>query len=111
MSFRKVPPSVAQTLSAARRVDPGHGLFVTYRPGEAGAAWELHPFKRWLILRTGDQTCISEAIACSLLARTAWLGAGAVTAVPEHLTPRFGRVFDALVEALRSGACSEETAS
>ena len=111
MSFREVPASVTQALSAARRIDPGHVLFVTYRPGDAGAAWELHPFKRWLVLRTDDQTCISEGIACALLARAAWLGTGAVTAVPEHLVPRFRRVSDALAEALRTGAGTGEAAS
>ena len=107
MSFREVPPHVESVLTAARRIYPQHSLFVTIAPEQAGPAWELHPYKRWLVLRTEDQRAILEAVACSFLARTAWLGKGALTAVPEHLQMRFQQAHDALVGAFDVGSGTE----
>jgi hypothetical protein len=101
MSSRALPPSIEHVLAAARRIHPAHGLFVTIETGSAGPQWEFHPFKRWLILRTRDQGPALEAVACSLLARTAWLGNGAVTSVPERLHERFRQALDALRAALQ----------
>jgi hypothetical protein len=111
MSFREVPPHVESVLTAARRIYPQHSLFVTIAPEQAGPAWEVHPYKRWLVLRTEDPQRILEAVACSLLARTAWLGKGAVTAVPERLHGRHQQALDALVGALESGPDAEEARS
>ena len=96
MSSRELPQSVEQVLAAARRIHPAHGLFVTFSPEASGSAWELHPFKRWLVLRTDDFASIREGVACSLLAQTAWLGTGDVTAVPEALLTRLQRLVEML---------------
>jgi len=74
-----------------------------YSPTIRKRQWEFHPYKRWLVLRTDDREHILEAVACSLLARTAWLGKGAVIAVPEHLHLRYRQALDALVGALDGG--------
>jgi hypothetical protein len=99
-SFREVPRAVEPVLIAARRIYPQHSLFVTFEPDEEGPAWEFHPFKRWLVLRTDDPDALIEAVACSLLARTAWLGKGAVTTVPEHLNAHYRSALGALLAAL-----------
>jgi len=82
---------------------------VTFEPEATGSAWELHPFKRWLVLRTDDFASIREGVACSLLAQTAWLGTGDVTGVPEHLLPRFQRVVALLAEALEDPAAEAQS--
>jgi hypothetical protein len=110
-AFREIPQSVEPVLAAARRLYPQHSLFLTIAPAEHGPTWEFHPYKRWLVLRTDDPEHILEAVACSLLARTAWLGKGAVTAVPEPLRLRYRQALDALVGALESGPDAEEVRS
>jgi hypothetical protein len=104
MTFRTIPPSVERALSAARRVHPTHGLYVTFAPEAEGPPWEFHPFKRWLVLRTDTPDALLEAVACTLLARSAWLGQGAVTAVPDHLQERFRSVRDALRGGVEAGS-------
>jgi hypothetical protein len=100
-------PAIENVLAAARRLHPDYGLFVTVE-SVGGPAWEFHPYKRWLVLRTEDQERILEAVACSLLARTASLGKGTVTAVPGHLESRFRPVLGALVGALDVDCTSSE---
>jgi len=93
-------PAIENVLAAARYLHPDHGLFVTVEPEDDGPAWEFHPYKRWLVVRTEDQERVLEAVACSLLARTAWLGQGTVTVVPGHLESRFHQALNALVATL-----------
>ena len=100
MTFRDNPPAVERVLTAARRIDPAHGLYVTFAPETEGLPWEFHPFKRWLVLRTKQHGHLLEAVACTMLARTAWLGNDAVTAVPESLEEPYLRALGALVAAL-----------
>ena len=100
MTFRAIPPSVERVLAAAGRIDPAHSLYVTFAPESEGPPWEFHPFKRWLVLRTEQHGRLLEAVTCSMLARTAWLGKGTVTAVPEHLNARYLSVLGALLAAL-----------
>jgi hypothetical protein len=101
-SFREVPRSVEPVLIAARRIYPQHSLFVTFEPDEEGPAWEFHPFKRWLVLRTDDPDALIEAVACSLLARTAWLGKGTVTSVPQPLRELLRQKLNVLRAALQA---------
>lgn len=110
-AYGDIPEPIEEVLAAARHVYPQHSLFVTIAPEQTGPTWELHPYKRWLVLRTEDPQRILEAVACSLLARTAWLGKGAVTAVPERLHGRHQQALDALVGALESGPDAEEARS
>ena len=100
-------PAIENVLAAARRLHPDYGLFVTV-DSDGGPAWEFHPYKRWLVLRTEDQKFILEAVACSLLARTASLGKGTVTAIPEHLQVRYQQVRGALAAALDGDYPSSE---
>ena len=100
MSFREIPPSISHVLAAARRIDPLHGVFVSIAPKGEGPAWELHPFRRWLILRDLDRETLIAAVACSLLLRGAYLGAAAITAIPEHLRVRHQQAREALIAAL-----------
>ena len=106
MTFRDNPPAVERVLAAARRIDHAHCLYVTFAPESEGPPWEFHPFKRWLVLTTEQHGRLLEAVTCSMLARTAWLGKGAVTSVPEHLNARclstFGALLAALAEAPRT---------
>ena len=102
MAFRKIPPSVERVLAAARRIDPAHCPYVTFAPESEGPPWEFHPFKRWLVLRTEQDGRLLEAVTCSMLARTAWLGKGTVTAVPEHLNARYLSTLGALLAASNS---------
>jgi hypothetical protein len=96
MTFRDLPYSVERALAAARRLHPAHGLFVTAAPGAEGPAWEYHPVRRYLILRTAEPGRVLEGVACSLLARNHYLGRHTVTAVPEHLQLRYSQLLDAL---------------
>jgi len=100
MSFREIPQSLSHILAAARRIDPLHGVFVSIAPEGEGPAWELHSFRRLLILRNLDRDTLIAAVACSLLLRGAYLGAAAITAIPEHLRVRHQQARDALVAAL-----------
>ena len=95
-AYGDIPETIEEVLAAARRVHPDHGLFVTFAPMADGPTWEFHPFKRWLVLRTEDRSRVMEAVTCTLLARTAWLGKGAVTSVPQHLLVRYRQALDAL---------------
>ena len=107
MSFREIPPSISHVLAAARRIDPLHGVFVSIAPKGEGPAWELHAFRRWLILRDLDRETLIAAVACSLPSRGAYLGAAAITAIPEHLRVRHQQARNALIAALDDelGAC------
>jgi hypothetical protein len=100
MTFRDNSPAVERVLAAARRIAPAHCPYVTFAPESGGPPWEFHPFKRWLVLRTEQHGRLLEAVTCSMLARTAWLGKGTVTAVPEHLNARYLSVLGALLAAL-----------
>jgi len=82
MTFRAIPPSVERVLAAACRIRPAHGLYVTVAPSADGPAWAFNPFRRWLLLRTDDVDQLINAVACTLLARSAWLAKGMVDAVP-----------------------------
>ena len=104
MTFRDNPPSVERVLAAARRVDPAHCPYVTFAPEREGPPWEFHPFKRWLVLRTEQDGRLLEAVTCSMLARTAWLGKGTVSSVPEHLNSRCFSASGALLAALEADA-------
>ena len=104
MTFRDNPPAVERVLAAARRIDPAHSLYVTFAPAAEEPPWEFHPFKRWLALRTDTPDAVVEAVACTLLARSGWLGQGAVTAVPNHLQDRFRSVRNALRGGVDAGA-------
>ena len=109
MTFRAIPPSVERVLSAARRVHPTHALYVSIALDTDAPPWEFHPFKRWLVLRTDAPDALIEAVACTLLARSAWLGKGAVTTVPEHLSARYLSTLGALLAALGPDAAQAET--
>ena len=76
MTFRAIPPAVERVLAAARRVHPTHALYVSIALDTDGPPWTFHPYKRWLVLRTDAPGRLLEAVACSLLARHAWLGKG-----------------------------------
>jgi len=102
MTFRDNPPAVERVLAAARRIDPAHSLYVTFAPESEGPPWEFHPFKRWLVLTTEQHGRLLEAVTCSMLARTAWLGKGTVSSVPEHLNARYRAVLGALLAALEA---------
>ena len=102
MTFRDNPPAVERVLTAARRIDPAHCLYLTFAPESQGPPWEFHPFKRWLVLRTEQHGRLLEAVTCSMLARTAWLGKDTVTAVPEHLNARYLSTLGALLAAFNS---------
>jgi hypothetical protein len=94
------PPAVERVLSAARRIHPAHGLDVTFAPEREGPPWEFHPIKRWLVLRTEQQGRLLEAVTCTMLARSAWLGQGPVAVVPDSLRPRYLQTLGALLAAL-----------
>ena len=100
MTFRDNPPAVERVLAAARRIDPAHSLYVTFAPDSEGPPWEFHPFKRWLVLRTALPGHLLEAVTCTMLARTAWLGKGTVTTVPESLGRQYHQTLGALLAAL-----------
>jgi hypothetical protein len=109
MTFRAIPPAVERVLAAARRVHPTHALYVSIALDTDGPPWTFHPYKRWLVLRTDAPGRLLEAVACSLLARHAWLGKGAVTTVPEHLSARYFSALGALLAALGPDAAQAET--
>jgi hypothetical protein len=98
MSFREIPPFVQRVLDAARRTDPRHGLFITYDPDASGPAWEYRPYKRWLILRSDEPAVAVDGVACSLLAKSAWLGRGPTTSIPEALQDRYNLIRQRLEE-------------
>lgn len=100
MSFHDIPPAVEAILAAAGRVGPHCGPYLTYDPGAEGPAWELHPFKRWLVLGTEEPAAVLQAVACSILARSAWLGKGPSTAVPPALRARHAAITEHLHEHL-----------
>jgi hypothetical protein len=108
MTFRDNPPAVERVLAAARRLYPTHALYLTFAPRGDGPAWEFHPMKRWLVLRTAEPERILEAVACSLLARHAWLGKGPATSVPAHLHQRFLSALGALRAALDATPAADE---
>jgi hypothetical protein len=111
MTFRDNPPAVERVLAAARRLYPTHALYLTFSPGSDGPAWEFHPLKRWLVLRTEEPELILEAVSCSLLARHAWLGEGPSTLVPAHLHQRYLSALGALRAALKSAPEADEVQS
>lgn len=100
MSPQPLPASVEAVQAAARRIHPRHSLFLSYAPETGGAAWELHPAKRWLVLRSPDLDPVLDTFACALLATTAWLGRGAVESVPEALLARHRQQRQALIAVL-----------
>ena len=102
MVLREYPPSVERVLAAARRIHPAHGLYVTVAPSGDGPAWAFNPFRRWLLLRTDDVDQLVDAVACTLLARSAWLGKGMVEVVPAPLRERFEQVRAVLCAALNA---------
>ena len=103
MFLRENPPSVERVLAAARRIHPAHALYVKVEPSADGPAWAFNPFRRWLLLRTDDADQVVDAVACTLLARSAWLGKGMVEAVPARLQDRFAKIRAVLYEALDAG--------
>jgi hypothetical protein len=101
---RENPPAVERVLSAARCVHPAHGLCLTFVPTADGRPCEFHPFKRRLVLRTDAPDAVVEAVACTLLARSAWLGQRPVTAVSQHPQDHFRSLRDALQGGIEAGS-------
>jgi hypothetical protein len=104
MSFRDLPSRVERALAAARRLHPAHGLYVTFAPDSEGPAWEYHPVRRHLVLRTREPGQVLDGVACSLLARHHYLGRHTPTAIPAQLRPRHEQTLRALRAALRGPA-------
>jgi hypothetical protein len=107
MFLRDLPPAVERVMAAARRIHPDHGLFVTVAFGEDGPPWEFFPFRRWVVLRSEEPGRILEVVTCSLVARDAWLGKGAVTQIPAHLNDRYLSNLGALLAALDADGARE----
>lgn len=111
MSFRDLPSGVRAVLTASRQLDPHHVLFLTYDPGKEGPPWELHAFKRWLVLRSDRFGDALEGVACALAARSAWLGKGPATSVPSRLSGRHEEIRKRLLEHLGSATPADAQAS
>ncbi len=73
------------------------GWAVTVQPRDPGPAWTLHPHRRLLTVRGENPESLLQGLVLALLARSAWLGKGPCSDVPEHLEARY---FAALGRAL-----------